>query len=97
MTQFDIYRLRDGRHLVDLQTDLLDIHESRLVAPMVRLSPRLNVSLLTPRIDHDDRAWLAIVPQMAGVPARGLGQAVGSAAAFRDALSRAIDLLTHGF
>ena len=97
LAQFDIYRLRDGRHLVDLQTDLIDMQASRLVAPMVRLTSRLNVSTLTPLIRHDDRDWLAIVPQMAGIPARGLGGVVGNAAEHSDELFLANDLLTHGF
>ena len=97
MAQFDIYRLADGRHLVDLQSDLIELTGSRLVAPMIRLSPRLNVSRLTPALRHDDRDWIVIVPQMAGIPARGLGPAVGSAADWRDDLFAAIDLLTHGF
>ncbi|WP_156116107.1 hypothetical protein [Paracoccus sanguinis] len=51
------------------------------------------MSLLTLRIDHDDRAWLAILQQIAGVPYSWLGQAVGSAAATRCS----IFLPTHGF
>jgi len=51
------------------------------------LFARLTVSPLTPPIDYDDPAWLAIVPQIAGVPVCGLGLAVGSTVAFRHAPS----------
>jgi toxin CcdB len=34
MPQFDLYRLRNGQLVVDLQTDLIGIEASRIVAPL---------------------------------------------------------------
>ena len=34
MAQFDLYRLKGGQFVVDLQTDLIGIEASRVVAPL---------------------------------------------------------------
>ena len=34
MAQFDLYRLKGGQLVVDLQTDLIGIDASRIVAPL---------------------------------------------------------------
>ena len=34
MAQFDLYRLKSGQLVVDLQTDLIGIESSRVVAPL---------------------------------------------------------------
>ena len=97
MAQFDIHRLSDGMHVVVLQSDLIDLRESCLVAPMFRKGARAELGRLTPLITHDDKSWLVRVPQLTAVRPATLGPPRGSAAAFRDELFRAIDLLTHGF
>lgn len=97
MAQFDIHRLRDGMHVVDLQTDLFDLPQSRLVAPMFRTDDRVTLPKLTPVIRHDERLWMVRIPQMSAMRPGVLGPAVGSAAAWRAELFAAIDLLTHGF
>lgn len=97
MAQFDIHRLPDGLHVVDLQTDLIDLPQSRLVAPMFRTDERATLARLTPVILHDGRSWMVHVPQLSAMRPRDLGPAIGSAAKWRDELFQAIDILTHGF
>ena len=97
MAQFDIYRLRNGMHVVDLQTELFDLPQSRLVAPMFRTDERVTLPKLTPVIRHDGRLWMVRIPQMSAMRPGVLGPAIGSAARWRDELFHAIDLLTHGF
>ena len=64
MAQFDIHRLSDGMHVVVLQSDLIDLRESCLVAPMFRKGARAELGRLTPLITHDDKSWLVRVPQL---------------------------------
>ena len=48
MAQFDLYRLKGGQLVVDLQTDLIGIDASRIVAPTVRAwNSRRNGSTMT--------------------------------------------------
>ena len=58
------------------------------------LSPDLGA--LTPLIDTPGGRLRAMVPEMAAVPRRAYSSIVGSAAAHRDALIRALDLLVTG-
>lgn len=97
MGQFDIHRLPDGLHIVDLQTDLIELPQSRLVAPMFRVDERAALIRLTPVIRHDGRAWIVRIPQMSAMRPSILGPAIGSAKDWRDDLFQAIDILTHGF
>ncbi|WP_134726671.1 CcdB family protein [Paracoccus luteus] len=97
MAQFDVYRLPDGRHLVDLQTDLVTVEASRITAPMVRPTSPLALTRLTPPVRLNDQDWVVIVPQLAAIPARNLRQRVGSLSDHADEIFRAIDILTHGF
>lgn len=97
MAQFDIHRLPDGLHVVDLQTDLIDLPQSRLAAPMFRVDERATLAQLTPVVLFDDRTWMVRIPQMSVMRPRDLGPAIGSAASWRDEIFRAIDILTHGF
>jgi toxin CcdB len=96
MAQFDMHRLDDGLLVVDLQTDLIGLDATRLVAPL--RDPERHVAFpgLTPRVTVQGRHWIVRVQEMAAVPSGVLGPATGSLRSERDALKRAIDILIDG-
>lgn len=96
MAQFDVYRLRGGQLVVDLQTDLIGIDASRIVAPLRDAGRYAAFPGLTPVIDFDGQSWIVRVQELAAVPGAELGTQVGSLAEHRDALKRGLDILIDG-
>ena len=96
MAQFDLYRLRGGQLVVDLQTDLIGIEASRVVAPLRDADRYAAFPGLTPVVEYGDRRWVVRVQELAAVPGRELIDMVGSLAPHRDALKRALDILIDG-
>lgn len=96
MAQFDLYRLKGGQLVVDLQTDLIGIDASRIVAPLREAGRYAAFPGLTPAVEVEGAAWIVRVQEMASVPGGDLGAPVGSLAGHRDALKRALDILIDG-
>jgi toxin CcdB len=96
MAQFDIFRLRSGQLVVDLQTDLIGIEASRIAAPLREAGRYAAFPGLTPSVEHDAQTWIVRVQELAAVPGAELRDRVGSLADQRDALKRALDILIDG-
>lgn len=96
MAQFDLYRLSGGQFVVDLQTDLIGIEASRIVAPLREAGRYTAFPGLTPSVEVEGSAWIVRVQELAAVPGSELREVVGSLAEHRDALKRALDILIDG-
>jgi toxin CcdB len=96
MAQFDVYRLKGGQLVVDLQTDLIGIDASRIVAPLREAGRYAAFPGLTPAVEHDGTTWIVRVQELAAVPGSELRDRVGSLAEHRDTLKRALDVLIDG-
>lgn len=96
MAQFDLYRLSGGQLVVDLQTDLIGIEASRIVAPLREAGRYAAFAGLTPLVEVEGVAWIVRVQELAAVPGAELRDPVGSLARHRDALKRALDILIDG-
>jgi CcdB protein. len=96
MAQFDLYRLRGGQLVVDLQTDLIGIEASRIVAPLREAGQYTVFPGLTPTVEVDGEAWIVRVQELAAVPGSELRELVGSLEVDRDRLKRALDILIDG-
>lgn len=105
MAQFTVHRNRDRRsrsripYLLDVQNDLFRDLTTRLVVPLyLEKSNGLKpLTHLTPRMFIEGKACLVMTPQLAGVPARELGEEVADLSQARSEIIRAIDLLITGF
>lgn len=97
MAQFDVYRLADGILVVDLQTDLVGLDATRIVAPLREEGRYANFPGLTPVVELEGRRWIVRLPQLSAVQAGELGTRIGSIAEARDALKRGLDILIDGF
>lgn len=96
MAQFDLYRLNGEQLVVDLQTDLIGIEASRIVAPLREAGKYTAFPGLTPTVDVDGMTLIVRVQELAAVPGSELREPVGTLAAHRDALKRALDILIDG-
>ena len=96
MAQFDLHRL-GGVLVVDLQTDLIGLTATRLVAPLRPAAGTQGLPGLTPAVEVGETAYLVLVPEMAAVAAGALGKPLGSLAGRSRGAVCAIDVLTHGF
>jgi toxin CcdB len=97
MAQHDIYALPGGILVVDLQTDLIGLSATRVVAPLVRHDPATMLGRLNPIISLGEQLYMVRVQAMAAVSQGQLRKRVVSAAAIADQLLRAVDILMRGF
>ena len=96
MAQFDLYRLEGGPLVVDLQTDLIGINASRIVAPLREAGRYTAFPSLTPLVEVEGATWIVRVPELAAVPGIELRNPIGTLLEHRDTLRRALDILFDG-
>lgn len=85
--------------LLDIQNDLLSSLETRVVVPLylkdaTTLHP---ISRLTPVVTFQNKTYIAMVPELAGVARRSLGAPAGELPSLRAEVIAALDLLFTGF
>ena len=105
MARFDVY-LNQGRHatttpyLVDVQSDLLDELDSRVVIPLRSLKHFPNVKLpnrLTPILRIRGNDFLLETPKMGAVLQRVLKSPVTTLAEEQNQIIAALDFLFQGY
>lgn len=96
MAQFDVFRLRSGMLVVDLQTDLIGMEASRMVAPLREAGRYAAFPGLTPVVEVEGTVWIVAVQAMAALPGAELRDFVTSLVSERDVLKRAVDILFDG-
>ena len=84
-------------YFVDIQNDLLDALNSRLVIPLTAAkSLSANISNLCPITTVDDEEFVLLTQQMTNVPVSALQRPAGSLAHLRDDIVSAVDFLITG-
>lgn len=105
MARFDVYP-NPGAHggttpyLLDVQSDLLDGLDSRVVIPLRSLEHFAKVKLptrLTPVLHINGRDYLLETPKMGAVPNRILKDTVASLSGQQDQITGALDFLFQGY
>jgi toxin CcdB len=105
MARFDVYR-NPGSHaqttpyLLDVQSDLLDGLDSRMVIPLRSLEHFPDVKLpvtLTPVFNIQSEDYLLETPKMGAVPARMLMSPVAALADEHNRVTAALDFLFQGY
>ncbi len=105
MAQFGVYRNKSPRSkstfpfLVEVQSDLLDELQTRVVIPLTKCTAlaKRPLSNLTPAIKFDGETYTLMTPQLAGVARSDLGSSTGTLADQREVIVAAIDFLLMGF
>lgn len=96
--QFDVCRLSDQTLVVLLQSDIIDILRTRLVAPLVPIKKAGRVIKgLNPQVEVAEQIYVLMPQLSASLPATELTVHVGSTAYMRDDIIRSLDLLFTGF
>jgi len=105
MAKYDVFP-NTGTHaqttpyLLDVQSDLLDGLESRVVIPLRRLQNFSSTSKrperLLPSMQIGDETFLLDVPQMSAVPKRILRHPITSLVSEHDRIAAALDFLFQG-
>lgn len=105
MARFDVYP-NPGAHanttpyLLDVQSNLLDGLDSRMVIPLRSLEHFAKVKLptqLTPVIHINGKDYLLETPKMGAVPNRILKGSVASLSDQQDPITGALDFLFQGY
>jgi len=105
MARFDVYA-NAGSHvattpyLLDVQSDLLDGLDSRMVIPLrsVKTFPKVKLSThLTPTFTIEGVDCLLEIPKMGAVPGRILKEPVMSLTHKQDQITAALDFLFQGY
>lgn len=105
MARFDVYDNPSNQsastpYLLDVQSDLLDALDSRVVIPLRRLKDFPDVKIsnrLTPIITIGREDYLLETPKMGAIPTRLLKTPVQSIANKQTEIISAMDFLFHGF
>ena len=85
-------------YLLEVQSDLLESVNTRVVVPLALLSNRGQPArYLNPRFEIDGVQVVMVTEQIAGVPKRALGKKVVSLQVRRDQIMDALDFLFSGF
>ena len=105
MARFDVYA-NPGPHasttpyLLDVQSNLLDGLDSRMVVPLRRLAHFPNVKIpsqLMPLVSIEGEGCLLETPKMGAVPLRILKDRVASLGADQARITAALDFLFQGY
>ncbi|MBC7620865.1 MAG: CcdB family protein [Candidatus Saccharibacteria bacterium] len=105
MARFDVYP-NPGAHstttpyLLDVQSDLLDGLDSRMVIPLRSLAHFAKVKVptqLTPVFQIKGKGYFLETPKMGAVPNRILKSSVISLSAHQDQIIGALDFLFQGY
>lgn len=104
MAQFSVHRNpnRATRSkiplLLDVQHELLEDLGTRVVIPLYKPAAikRGIIERLTPRVDVEGASYIAVTPELAGIPRKALGARVADLAHRRNDIIAALDLLITG-
>ncbi|UWR24333.1 CcdB family protein [Sulfitobacter sp. S190] len=98
MARFDLYAHVHGGFLLDVQSDLLDELNTRMIVPVLpqHLAP-LPARRLNPVFELAATPHVMVTQFMAAVPVAALGPPVDTLAPQADEVTAAIDMLMQGF
>jgi len=105
MAQFTVYRNKSSRtkavfpFLVDVQSDLLDELQTRVVIPLSKLASltKKPIGQLMPLVRFEGETYVLMTPELAGIARSDLGAPAGTLAQRREAILAAMDFLLTGF
>jgi toxin CcdB len=103
--QFAVHRNKNPQSkstfplLVDVQSDLLEELNTRVVIPLTKAAglARKPLSHLTPALLFDGDTYLLMTPQLAGIARADLGPQAGTLLDQRERIVAAVDFLLSGF
>jgi toxin CcdB len=84
--------------LLDVQSNLLEELDTRVVVPLYKSASLKDgvIKILTPAFEVDGKTYIAVTPQLAGVPRKALGAQVADLSERRYDIIAALDRLVTG-
>ena len=98
--QFNVYNDPENgyRKLLNVQADVLNQINSRIVIPLVPVTPATNtIAKLNPVLSIDGTAMVLMTQQIAPIPIKALGPVVTNLNGQSDVIENALDMLLKGF
>lgn len=98
MARFDLYRAEGPGYLLDVQTDLLDGLNTRVVVPVLPAdrAPK-PAQLLNPVVAIEGEDHVLVTQFLAAVPLSHLKLPAGTLRSQADDITRALDMVFQGF
>ena len=104
MAQFTVYRNKNSStqsavpYLLDIQSDLLESLETRVVVPLCPAGAFRSKAMrtLTPVLEIEGESFVMLTPQLAGIFKSELGAPIARVEQQRFAIAAAIDFLVTG-
>ncbi|MEO0937239.1 MAG: CcdB family protein [Pseudomonadota bacterium] len=95
--QYNVYDLGSGALVVDVQTDFLDTG-TRIVAPLIlaKNAPP-PIPRLKPQFELANHTYVLHPQELAAVPTAALQMPLADLSLYRDEITRALDIVFHGF
>ena len=99
MARYDLYRLGEqGGYLLDVQTDLIDRLQTRVVVPLLPAgSTPPPVRRLNPVFNIGGNRYVMATPLLASVPVAELEPSQANLSMHHDQIVAALDMLFQGF
>jgi toxin CcdB len=98
MARFDVYKSGNARGLLlDIQSDLLDEFDSRVVVPLLPAEDMQSVSRLHPVFVINDERYIMSTHLIFAIPVDRLGAKIGSLAQEDLVITSAVDTLLSGY
>lgn len=99
MARFDVFRARDSALLLlDLQSGLLDLLPTRVVAPLLPIDEMSwAIGKLNPRFEIDGVVYVLATQRLAAIQSNELGIYVTNLSHHSDEITAATDFLFQGF
>lgn len=97
MPRYDVYLIDNG-YVVDLQTDIVEIPGSRVVAPIVPMRDvPVPTKLLHPQVIFRDEAYVIATHLLAAAPISLLKTPLANLVSQGEEITRALDILFQGY
>jgi toxin CcdB len=98
MARFDVYRLKSGALVVDLQATIIDNLDTRIVAPLLSLAEFPKPILrLNPKFDVAGATVVMVTHMLGAISVRDIKETVGRLSDDDHAIVAATDFLFQGF
>lgn len=97
MARFHVYQNKDGAgYLLDVQADLLDHLNTRMVVPLLPSAQLTPARYLNPVFTVEGKPYVMATQFLAAVPLGALGKEVANLQAYQDTVISALDFLFSG-
>lgn len=97
MSRFDIYQMASGQRVVEVQADTHVNLATTLVIPLLEYGRIPSKERISPTVQLGELKYIILTPNMAAVPRKTLGKAVGNIGHHRQQIVDAIDFLLQGY